>query len=186
MSIDGIGTSASYLQMIASASSTSTSGAARSGTPGHITAAAEALGLSTDAVTQALSSGSSLADLAEQQGVSRDDLVAALVADAPEDVKASGNVEAMVSRLVDQTGMGPGGGAPQGPPPPSGVLGDSLTSTQQSVVDALADLLDTDSDTLISQLRDGADLGQMLEGSGVSLSAVASALQGGLLIDTTA
>jgi len=52
-------------------------------TPGHIEVAAEVLGLPTDQVVEALEGCSSLAELAEQQGVSRGDLVAALVAGAP-------------------------------------------------------------------------------------------------------
>lgn len=153
--------------------------------PGHITTAAEALGLSTDDVMEALSAGSSLADLAEQQGVSRDDLVAALVADAPADLKASGDVEKMVGSLVDQVGLGgPGGGRP--PQGSTGILGESLTSQQQTTLDLLSNLLDTSSTSLVSSLRSGTSLASLLSGAGVSYETLAGAVESGLLIDTSA
>ncbi|WP_448629737.1 hypothetical protein [Cellulomonas soli] len=116
MSIGAVtGTSSSAYLAAISSTSTSTSGAGRSGAPGHVQTAAQTLGLSTDEVMSALDQGQTLADLAEAQGVPRDDLVAALVADAPDAVAASGDVESFVSSLVD--GTGPTGG-PAGPPPP--------------------------------------------------------------------
>ena len=43
----------------------------RGGRPAHLETAADVLGLSTDEVTEALQSGASLADLAQEQGVAR-------------------------------------------------------------------------------------------------------------------
>lgn len=161
--------------------------------PGHISAAAEALGMSTSDVTDALKSGSSLADLAQQQGVSEDDLVSALVEDAPDELKSSSDVTEMVTKLVEQKGMGgPGGaggpgGPPPGPPPgeSTGVLGSSITSSQQDTLDSLADLLDTDTDSLVQSLQSGTSLSDLLENSGVSLDQLAGVVQSGLLIDTS-
>jgi lambda repressor-like predicted transcriptional regulator len=154
-------------------------------TPGHIEVAAEALGLSTDDVVEALEGGSSLAELAEQQGVSRDDLVAALVAGAPSEIAASGDVEEMVGNLVDQVGMGgPGGGRP--PQGSTGVLGETLTSDQQTTLDLLTSLLDTSSSSLVSSLRSGTSLASLLSGAGVSYDALAGAVESVLLIDTSA
>ncbi len=194
MSISAISSSLLYLQ------STSTSGVTGAATgasstsrgshvPGHIAAAAEVLGMSTDEITEALSSGSSLADLAEEQGVSRDDLVAALVADAPQDMQAIGDIDSIIGNLVDQTGMGPAGGMPPAPPaaPSStGVFGDSLTSVQQDTVDALSDLIGTDSTSLLESLRSGTSLTDLLTDAGVSVADLAGVFEDGILIDTTA
>lgn len=198
MSISGISTSFASLQAMAATGTAATrSATATTGTPAasgadttqkvpaYVVTAAASLGMTTDEVMEALAAGSSLAELAEEQGVSRDDLVATLVADAPAEVAASGGVEAMVSTLVDQTGLGgPGGGMP--PPRSSGILGESLTSTQQDTVDALAELLETDSTTLLDSLRHGTSLAELLTQAGVSTADLAGVLEEGLLIDTSA
>jgi lambda repressor-like predicted transcriptional regulator len=153
--------------------------------PAYIVAAAAALGLSTDEVVDALASGLSLADLAAQQSVSRDDLVAALVADAPAELQASGDVEEMVAHLVDQVGLGgPGGSRP--PRGSTGVLGESLTTDQQATLGILSGLLDTSSSDLVSALRGGTSLATLLSDAGVSYDALAGAVEAGLLIDTSA
>lgn len=203
MSIDAIGSS-SFLTALsrtsatstlasalaaASATAASTGGTTSTGTatnrvPGHVQAAAEVLGLSTDDVMEALQGGSSLADLADEQGVSRDDLVSALVASAPEDMQAMGDIEGMVSALVDQTGLG----GPAGPPPSgsSGVWGETLTGDQQETIDALSSLLGTDSTTLLDQLYSGSSLSDLLSDAGVSLTDLADVVQDGLFIDASA
>jgi lambda repressor-like predicted transcriptional regulator len=202
MSIDAIGSS-SFLTALTRTSSTSTlasalaaatastasttsgtSGTATHRVPGHIEAASEVLGLSTDDIMEALQNGSSLSDLAEEQGVSRDDLVSALVEAAPGDMQAMGDIEGMVSSLVDQTGM-PG---PAGPPPSgsSGVWGETLTSDQQETIDSLSSLLGTDSTTLLDQLYRGSSLSDLLSDAGVSLEDLADVVQDGLFIDASA
>ena len=195
MTVSGLGTSYAYLQSTSvtgtsatrpATSTTAVAGAngSSSRVPGHITAAAKVLGLSVSEITKALSSGSSLAHLAKKQGVSRDDLVAALVAGAPDDIKATGDVATMVNSLVDQTGMG----GPAGGPPPaksSGVLGASLTSTQNDMPDALSRLLSTDSTSLLEKLRSGASLNDLLSNAGVTTQDLAGVVENGLLIDTT-
>lgn len=194
MSIEAVSASAIRLQMSTTSTTSRTQSApppppAESGTttsrvPGHVEAAAEVLGLSTDDVMEALSEGSSLADLAEEQGVSRDDLVAALVADAPADLQEMDGVEDMVSALVDQEGLG----GPAGPPPggSSGVWGETLTSDQSDTLEQVASLLGTDSSSLLDQLYSGTSLADLLSDAGVSSSDLAAVVQSGLLIDTTA
>jgi hypothetical protein len=196
MTISGLGTSYAYLQSTGVSSTaaarrtaeTTVVGAApdpSSRVPGPIAAAAEVLGLSVDEVTKALSAGSSLADLAEQQGISREKLVAALVADAPDEIQATGDVTAMVQGLVDRVGMGgPGGGPP--PSGSSGVLGAELTSAQQKTVDALSDLLHTDSASLLEKLRNGTSLSDLLSADKVTTKDLAGLIENGLLIDTSA
>jgi hypothetical protein len=183
-------TTSTLAAALAAASATSTgttstaTGTATNRVPGHVQAAAEVLGLSTDDVMEALQGGSSLADLADEQGVSRDDLVSALVASAPEDMQAMGDIEGMVSALVDQTGLG----GPAGPPPSgsSGVWGETLTGDQQETIDALSSLLGTDSTTLLDQLYSGSSLSDLLSDAGVSLTDLADVVQDGLFIDASA
>jgi polyhydroxyalkanoate synthesis regulator phasin len=87
-----------------------------------LTAAAEALGLSTDELRDALADGSTLADVAEAQGVAVEDLVAALVTAAEEridDAVADGRLTAeeaeqrkaeLTERMTERVESGLGGG----------------------------------------------------------------------------
>ena len=153
-------------------------------TPPHVSSAAEALGMSEDDVMEALASGSSLADLADEQGLSQDDLVAAIVADMPEDLRSMDNVDDMVGHLVDQSGLG----RPTGSPPPgsTGVFGGTMTSDQQNTLGAISDLLGTDSSTLLGALQNGSSLLDLLADAGVDAEALAGAVESSLLLDTTA
>lgn len=165
-------------------SSSGEEGTSTRGVPKHVEAAAEALGMSTDEVVEALADGSSLADLAQEQGVARDDLVSALVAAAPEDLRALDGVEQMTEQLVDAEGL-PG---PAGPPPAgsSGVWGASMTSSQEDALASVADLVGVDASTLVDQLRSGTALADLLADAGVSLDDLAGALEDGFLIDAQA
>lgn len=165
-------------------SSSGEEGTSTRGVPKHVEAAAEALGMSTDEVVEALEDGSSLAELAEEQGVAREDLVNALVAAAPEDLRALDGIEQMTEQLVDAEGL-PG---PAGPPPAgsSGVWGASLTSSQEDALASVADLVGVDASTLVDQLRSGTTLADLLSDAGVSLDDLAGALEDGFLIDTQA
>ncbi|GAA3812504.1 hypothetical protein [Cellulomonas soli] len=183
MSIGAVTGTTSYAYLAATTGS-QTSGTGRAaGVPGHIETAAETLGLSTDEVMSALDQGQTLADLAEAQGVSKDDLVAALVADAPEVISATGDVESFVTSLVEGTGQGRGPAGPPPPPPSGGALTGELTSEQQTTFDALADLLGTDSESLLDELQSGTSLLDMLDDAGVSYEDLAGAVQSGLLVD---
>ncbi|NTW39097.1 MAG: hypothetical protein HGA44_04290 [Cellulomonadaceae bacterium] len=201
MSISGISSAYPTLRLVTTAATTqatsttsaTTTGSAQAVTrphdgagkvPGHIEAAAQVLGLSTDDVMEALEGGSSLADLAEEQGVSRDELVQAIVEAAPQDMRSIGNLDEMVGHLVDQAGTG----RPSGPPPAdsTGVFGSGLTASQEDTVSALSDLLGTDSSTLLDVLRNGTSLADLLSDAGVSTDDLADVIEQGLLIDTSA
>lgn len=175
----------------------STASGRRERVPGHVTTAAETLGLDVGDVMSSLQSGKSLFDLADAQGVSRSDLVAALKAGAPQELRES--ADAVVEALASTGGVGgPGGtggvgggrsaGTHQGPPPPpsgtTGVLSGSLTSTQQSTLSSLSDLLGTDAGSLLGQLQSGTDLTDLLSAKGVTLDQLSSTLEEGLLVDT--
>ncbi|MFI7585691.1 hypothetical protein ACIB24_01285 [Spongisporangium articulatum] len=157
---------------------------------GPLGAAAEALGLSQDDLMQEMSSGQSLSDIANAQGVSQDDLASAIKSSLPQEVQASGDVDSIVSSIMTQQGPPPppGGGRGFGQPDTgiSGVFGDSLTSSQQDMLDSLSSLLGTDSDSLLSQLQSGTSLTDLLSTSGATTDQLASILENGLLVDTRA
>ncbi|GLY27302.1 hypothetical protein [Kineosporia sp. NBRC 101731] len=160
--------------------------------------AAQALGLSTSDLSGQLQDGKTLADIAKTQGVSRDDLAAALKAGMPSDGASRSDADSIVDSIIDRVGGvgGPSGGsAPQGPPPPpppapsnstTGLLSGTLTSDQQSTLNTLSSLLDTDSTSLLSSLQNGTSLADLADNAGVSSSTLASVLQDGLLFDTRA
>ncbi|WP_062204849.1 hypothetical protein [Demequina salsinemoris] len=155
---------------------------------GYLETAAEALGMDVDDVISALEDGSSLADLAEEQGVSVDDLTAALAAGAPEDMQSADNFDEMIANLVNQTGLGgPGGSMP--PPGSTGALGESLTTAQQDALSSIAAALDMDTDTLVTELKSGsslADLLQAAQASSASAGSIPSYAEDGLLINVEA
>jgi hypothetical protein len=164
---------------------------------GPMKAASQALGLSEDDLATELQSGKSLSDVAGEQGVSTDDLAAALKQGMPQELAAGRRADAIVTRMLDEKG---GPKRPQGPPPgggggfpaskldgsASGVLGSSLTSSQQQTLDHLSSLLGTDSDSLLSSLKSGSNLSDLVSAKGIGSAQLASVLQDGLLVDTRA
>ncbi len=154
---------------------------------GYLETAAEALGMDVEDVMSALEDGASLADLAEEQGVSIDDLTEALAADAPEHMQSADNFDEMIDNLVNQVGFGgPGGSVP--PPGSTGALGESLTTAQEDALSSIASALDMDSDSLVAQLKSGASLADLLAAAqdASSSSSLAAAVEDALLIDTDA
>jgi lambda repressor-like predicted transcriptional regulator len=163
---------------------------------GPLSVAAKALNLSTSDLATQLQDGKSLADVAEAQGVSRDDLTAALKAGMPADQASSANADDTIDSLIDQVGL-PTGPPPPPPPPPSftgsstdssvtGLLSDSPTQDQQNTLNSLSSLLDTDSQSLLKQLRTGTSLSDLVKNAGIDASTLASVVQDGLLFDTRA
>jgi lambda repressor-like predicted transcriptional regulator len=156
-----------------------------------IATAAKALGMSTDDVKSALQSGKSLDDLAKDKGVSHDDLVAAIKAGMPKGLQNSDKANAIAERIVTTKGM-PAGGPPPGGRPDgdgatgTGVFGANLTATQSKTLDQLASLLGTDSNSLLSSLKSGTSLADMVQSQGIDSGKLASVLQDGLLVDTKA
>jgi lambda repressor-like predicted transcriptional regulator len=66
----------------------------------------------------------------------------------------------------------------------SGVFGSSLNSSQQRTVDELSSLLGTDSNTLLTQLKNGTSLADLVKTKGVDSGSLANVIQDGLLVDT--
>ena len=107
-------------------------------------AAAKTLDLSDDELKSKLRSGSSLTEVAEQQGVSKQDLTRSLA----ESIKSSssGTVDAtpMATKMVDR--KGPGGPRP--------------TDKAETNTSTLAETLGLNADLLLEQLQNGDQLDQ--------------------------
>lgn len=150
------------------------------------------LGGDKDALVEQLKSGKSLDDIATAQGVSHEDLVAAIAQGAP-----PGATDALdrAEEIASTKGMpppppgGPGGAGGTGGTgggAASGLLAGSTTSEQQERLDALSSLLGTDSSDLLDQLLSGTSIEELAAGSGVSADAVGSVLGKGSLYDAYA
>lgn len=147
---------------------------------------ADALGVDADDLLEALQDGQTVADIAAEQGVALEDLIATLVADAAEDLAASvadgdltqaqadaqialleANLEArftteMFSNRPDRTGIMPMiGGA-------RGITGDYL--------ETVAETLGLESDALLEALQDGQSVADIAEEQGVALEDVTAAI----------
>ncbi len=181
----------------------------RPGGGGPLADAAKALGMSGDEVRSALTGGQSLDDLAAAKGMPHEDLVDALKANMPNDLRNSGQADAVAERMASTKGLdavAPAGGAsgadgvrgsrpaglppgrPPGPPPggsgeSTGVLGSRLTESQSGTLEALAALLDTDSESLLDPLTSGTSLADLVQGAGLDGKALSGIVQDGLLFD---
>lgn len=163
-------------------------------TPPAMTASASLLGMSADDLRAAQRSGTTLADLAAQKGVSKDDLVKSVAADLAAN-KPEGAPELSRAQLTEMATNIAEGRRPQGPPPPppGGGFGSSAGDGDERVqtnVGSLAEALGTDADTLLDKLRSGADLASLLRGAtaaaaaGYGASATSAAtVTGGLAVD---
>jgi uncharacterized protein YidB (DUF937 family) len=151
-------------------------------TPPEMTNTAQLLGMSADELRDAQRSGTTLADLATQKGVSKDDLVKSLASDLKAN-KPEGAPELSEAQMTEMATNIAEGKRPQGPqgPPPGGGSGGSGGDRAQANVASLAEALGTDADTLLQKLQSGEDLTTLLRGAtGYGSSATVS---GGLSID---
>jgi uncharacterized protein YidB (DUF937 family) len=158
-----------------------------------LSTAADALGLSTSDLKSKLDSGSTLEDVAKTQGVSKDDLVAAIAKDVqahkPDGAPALSDAQAteMATGIVEgKRPGGPGGagghghGGPPPGPPPGGVDGGSSTGTTQTL-SSVADLLGIDAKDLLSRLTSG-DTSSLTSATN-AWSSVGQQRSSGLLVD---
>jgi lambda repressor-like predicted transcriptional regulator len=65
----------------------------------------------------------------------------------------------------------------------SGVLGGTLSTTQQRTLDELSSLLDTDAQSIMSQLRSGSSLADLVKAKGLDSGTLAGVIEDGLLVD---
>lgn len=162
------------------------------GKDGPLASVSSLLGSSVEDLQTELASGKSLNDIADEKGVSHDDLIKALKAGMPADAPSGVDPTQMLEQMAAQTG------GPQPPAPPagqglgasvtseSGVLTGSVTERQQNLLDQLSDLLGTDSDDLVAELQGGSSLLQMLQDRGITKSSAAETVGEGFLVDAKA
>lgn len=147
--------------------------------PMDLEAAAKVLKLSVEDLRTKLQSGKSLADIAKDQGVSRQDLVDALVkaGEARLD-EAKKALPDQVEKLVDATpptkgsGDGPGNGLPGRP----GNGGPGMPGGHMAPLDPAAKALGMSVDDLRTALKDGKTLAQVAKDKGVDPQKVIDAL----------
>jgi hypothetical protein len=142
---------------------------------------AKLLGLSTDELKESLQSGTTLAELADEKGVSRDALLDSikegLKAGAPDGAPAldEATLDEIAGNIAD-------GKRPQGPPPPPPPSQDGAQRVEQSI-SSLADALGVDADDLVTQLNSDGWLDSVAKSRGLSTD---SSLLQGLLVDEQA
>lgn len=176
----------STIGSIASTSALTSSSAQPARGKGPFDAVSDLLGMSADDIASAVKSGTSLMDLAEQQGVSSEDLLSALEEGAPADLKDRADIREIVTKIANDTGAhGPGGpGGPPPGPPPSGVVSGNLTEEQSTTLDVLSSLLEMDEDEVTDAIKEGG-LADLLEEKGIDLTELANALESSLSGSTT-
>ena len=208
----------------ASSDSTSAAGAtsaapavsgSRRGLPPEVaSAAASALGMSPTDLATALKSGSTLADLATQHGVSRDQLLAAVTsgmqaagANRPGGAPAlsADQLSKFAADVIDGTAPASGSGRPHGHGHHHHVSVDAANSsadptsaavatTQQAFrsgsaatdLSSLSAKLGTSVDSLLGQLRSGNNLAGIGAAAGVSNGDAVSSLLSGSVVDSVA
>lgn len=133
---------------------------------------AQLLGLSTDELQKDQQSGTTLADLASQKGISKDDLVKSITADlkanAPQGAPALSDAQLtqMATSIAD--GKRPHGGGHHHHHHVA-ATSDSGDSSQNNL-SSLASVLGIDPNTLVDQLSSGQSLSSLLSQSNASQS----------------
>lgn len=168
-----------------------------------VSSAAAALGMSTQDVQSALRNGQSLADLAQQKGVSNDTLVGAvaqgLQAATSGSSAVNGDVTSIAQDIVNRKGVGGPhhhhhhgavGSATSSGSDPDGD-GDSdaageTSDTSSSPFTALSGLLGMSQGDLLSALESGTSLPSLLQQQGLSQQSLDALPAQGLAVDTTA
>lgn len=129
-----------------------------------LTAAADALGMTEDELRTALADGSSIADVAEAQGVDVDTVVDALVAAGMERLQEmEANLPERMAQLVEREGWGDGphhGGHP----------------FLEAGLEVAADAIGISEEDLRSELRDGSTLAEVATAHDVDPQTVIDAL----------
>jgi len=134
------------------------------GEPGaHLETVAEVIGISVDDLRTALADGQSIAEVAEANGVDRQDVVDALVEEAMarlDEIEAA--LPDRMGDLVDREGWGDG--------PRAGL------HLAAEGLDVAADVIGISEAELLASLRDGATLAEVAEANDVAPQAVIDAL----------
>lgn len=145
-------------------------------------AVTKTLGLSDDELKTKLDSGKTLTDIAKEQGVPHDDLIAAIKAGKPKDANSTVSSatdedgDAVAERIAAQKGR-PG-------PPPGGPRGGAAGLSDESKLQQLSSLLETDADSLRGS--SATDVVKRMQDKGIDLSKLKSVLNSGDLVDYAA
>ncbi|GIF22414.1 hypothetical protein BJ973_002737 [Actinoplanes tereljensis] len=129
---------------------------------------AAVLGLDADELKDRLKDGATLNDVAEDQGVTKDELIAAIKRGLPAD-----DAEKPA-------------GAPPPSPPPGGPKGENAALQDPAKLGQLSQLLQMDSSEVTGQATSAAGLVSLLKSKGVDLTQLRSVLKSGDLFDIAA
>lgn len=160
------------------------------GVPPGMDAAAKALGLTDAQLQQSLQSGSTLSDLARQQGVSEDSLVSAIAQSLQENAPAGSS-----SSTTDYTSLAQDivdGKVPAHRHAHHAHAASSQDATDGSGSDdpfgTAASLLGMSQDDLLSALESGSSFNDLLAAKGLTVNDLTAALgtTQGTIVDTTA
>ncbi|MEV6348228.1 hypothetical protein [Actinoplanes sp. NPDC051851] len=137
---------------------------------------AETLGLSTDQLKEQLQGGKTLNDVATDQGVSHDDLIASIESTLPSDAGSTAAEDIAAGRNT-----------PPPPPPPGGPRGENACLQDDEKLTQISDLLNMDTKEVTDSATTASSLIGLLQNKGVDLSQLRNVLnQSGDLLDVTA
>ena len=167
--------------------------------PPDMTNTAKALGLSTDDLKTQLDSGATLDSIAQQKGVSSDDLLSAVKTDlqANKPADAPDLSDDQLTQMATNVAAGKGPGGPGGAhghhhhgggsgQADASILGTDASDTSSNL-SSLADALGTSSNDLLSQLTSGSsDFVSAFSAAGSATWNSSGASTGGLVVDTYA
>jgi hypothetical protein len=169
---------------------------------------AKTLGLDNNTLRDRMKEGSSLADIAETQGVAQDDLIAAIKQGLPVDKANSPQATELAESLANATnagalvatggaagaggagaggpggqGGGPGGGA-GGQLGGPGLGGPPRATTESESLTRISNLLEMSTEEVSSQVHSASDLLNLASSKGVTTEQLTSVLQrSGSLVD---
>lgn len=169
---------------------------------------AKTLGLDNNTLRDRMKEGSSLADIAETQGVARDDLIASIKQGLPVDKANSPQATELAESLANATnagalvatggaagaggagaggpggqGGGPGGGA-GGQLGGPGLGGPPRATTESESLTRISNLLEMSTEEVSSQVHSASDLLNLVSAKGVTTEQLTSVLQrSGSLVD---
>jgi hypothetical protein len=136
-----------------------------------LTAAAEAIGITTDELRTALQGGQSIAQVAEANGVEVQTVIDALVANGTDRLEeAIAELPARMAELVEREGL-PHLGDHGGPGGPGGMRGGPGPG-----LEAAAEAIGITTDELRTALRDGSSLAEVAAANDVDVQTVIDAL----------
>lgn len=158
-----------------------------------LSSASSALDVSSQDLAAALASGQSLAQVAQQQGVSNDTLVSAVAAGIQSATGTSSSDSTQATKVAQQIVNRHGGGGHHHHHAPSTDAADSTDPNSTDATDpnsplaALASVLGmSQSDVQAALVQSGSSIGDLLDQQGVSPQDVDPSVTEGLIVDTSA